>query len=42
MTEKYSIYIISSYEYNVKILLKISKEPNYYEIQTYFSNYLDL
>jgi hypothetical protein len=36
------ILIISSYEYNVKVVHKISKEPNYYEIQTYFSNYLDI
>jgi isoprenylcysteine carboxyl methyltransferase (ICMT) family protein YpbQ len=47
MTEKYSIYIISSFEYNVSVLVNILKHPNYREtyfdkIHTEFSNYLDL
>ncbi len=42
MKNKYSIYIISSFDYNVNVLVKILKGPNYDSIQTELSNYLDL
>ena len=42
MKNRYSMLIISSFEYNLSVVVKILKEPNYDEIHTYFSNYLDL
>ena len=42
MMEKYSMYIIPNFDYDVCVLLRILKGPNYETINTAFSNYLDL
>jgi hypothetical protein len=34
--------IISSFDYDLNVIVKLSKLSFIYEIQTYFSNYLDL
>jgi hypothetical protein len=36
------MYTISSFKYNMNVLVNILKNPFDNEIQTYFSNYLDI
>jgi hypothetical protein len=42
MKNRYSIYIISSFDYDVCVITKLLKQPHYDAIHTDFSNYLDL
>lgn len=42
MNNRYSIYIISTYDYNMTVIVNILRGPNYDGIHTEFSNYLDL
>jgi hypothetical protein len=42
MTEKYSIYIISSFDYDTSVLVRLLRGPNIDNTHTEFSNYLDL
>jgi hypothetical protein len=42
MKNQFNIYSISNFDYDISVLLRILKGPNYETINIAFSNYLDI